>query len=285
MAFSEAPRFPDDISQGSSGGPRYNTKVVATQAGFEDRRVLWSSVRHQYNAGYGMRSDGDIYEVLAFFHAMNGRAHEFRFKDWSDYKSGNVADAITVSDQTIGNGDGTTAAFQLKKTYTKGLSYVRTINKPVSGTIRLAIGGIESTTNFSAATTTGIVTIDDITRTVTLATTTNPIQITTSANHGLVAGDTAYLSTFTGDWSALNGARYAVTIIDSDTFTVAVDGTGFTSYSSNGGQLDTVPQSGEAVTAGFEFDVPVRFDTDEMDVNLENYLTGSTDLPIIEVRL
>ncbi len=285
MAFSESPRFPDDISQGSSGGPRYNTKVVAPQSGYEDRRVLWTTVRHQYNAAYGMRSDGDVYEVLAFFHAMNGRANEFRFKDWSDYKSGNVADAITVSDQTIGNGDGTTAAFQLKKTYTKGLSYVRIIKKPVSGTVRISIDDVEQSGNFSVDTTTGIVTLDDITRTVNLATTTNPIQITTTANHGLVTGDSVYLSTFTGDWAALNGTRYAVTVVDADTFSVAVDGTGFTSYSSNAGQVDTVPQSGEVVKAGFEFDVPVRFDTDEMDVNLENYLTGSTDLPIIEVRL
>ncbi len=46
------------------------------------------------------------------------------------------------------------------------------------------------------------------------------------------------------------------------------------------------PGIGIAVTAGFEFDVPVRFDSEAMDVTLDFERLGSiTSIPLIEVRL
>ena len=45
------------------------------------------------------------------------------------------------------------------------------------------------------------------------------------------------------------------------------------------------PALGVAITAGFEFDVPVRFDTDSLDVTLDFERLGSiTSIPLIEVR-
>lgn len=43
---------------------------------------------------------------------------------------------------------------------------------------------------------------------------------------------------------------------------------------------------GESVTvkAGYQFDVPVRFDTDTLQVNIESYNTGTAQVPIIEIR-
>jgi len=47
----------------------------------------------------------------------------------------------------------------------------------------------------------------------------------------------------------------------------------------------TAPAAGAAITAGFEFDVPVRFDTDTLDVTLDIERLGSiTSIPLIEVR-
>ena len=48
----------------------------------------------------------------------------------------------------------------------------------------------------------------------------------------------------------------------------------------------TAPAVGVAITAGFEFDVPVRFDTDVLDVTLDLERLGSiTSIPLIELRL
>jgi uncharacterized protein (TIGR02217 family) len=85
---------------------------------------------------------------------------------------------------------------------------VRTINKPVAGTVLVAVGGVAQSSGWSVDTTTGIV-----------------------------------------------------------TFT-------------------TAPANGAAVTAGFEFDVPVRFDSDLMDVTLDIERLGSiTSIPIVEIKL
>jgi uncharacterized protein (TIGR02217 family) len=47
-----------------------------------------------------------------------------------------------------------------------------------------------------------------------------------------------------------------------------------------------IPAAGASVTAGFEFDVPVRFDTDKLEINLTGFAHGAIPaIPIVEVRL
>jgi uncharacterized protein (TIGR02217 family) len=47
-----------------------------------------------------------------------------------------------------------------------------------------------------------------------------------------------------------------------------------------------IPANSESVTAGFEFDVPVRFDTDKLEINLSGFTSGAIpNIPIVEVRL
>ena len=49
--------------------------------------------------------------------------------------------------------------------------------------------------------------------------------------------------------------------------------------------LAVAPPPGAAVTAGFAFDVPVRFDTDHMAVTIESYrLHAWQQIPIVELR-
>jgi uncharacterized protein (TIGR02217 family) len=47
----------------------------------------------------------------------------------------------------------------------------------------------------------------------------------------------------------------------------------------------TAPANGVIIRAGFEFDVPVRFDTDVLDVTLDIERLGSiTSIPLLEIR-
>jgi len=49
--------------------------------------------------------------------------------------------------------------------------------------------------------------------------------------------------------------------------------------------FDTAPAAGAAVTAGFLFDVPVRFDTDRLDIELTSFeAADAPSIPLIEVR-
>jgi len=46
------------------------------------------------------------------------------------------------------------------------------------------------------------------------------------------------------------------------------------------------PPDGAALTAGFFFDVPVRFDTDRLDVNLTSFAAGEIpSIPLVEIRV
>ena len=46
-----------------------------------------------------------------------------------------------------------------------------------------------------------------------------------------------------------------------------------------------IPAAGAVITAGFEFDVPVRFDTDAITINLAHFASGEIPhIPLLEVR-
>lgn len=97
MAFHEI-RFPDDISYGSNGGPEFSTDIIITQGGFEQRNSNWANARAKYNVAHGVKTETQLAELIAFFRARKGRAHGFRFKDWTDYQ---------ITGQVIGTGNGT----------------------------------------------------------------------------------------------------------------------------------------------------------------------------------
>lgn len=199
MSFVET-QFPADISYGSSGGPVYSTSVIVLASGHEQRNVNWVQARARYNVAHGVKTQAQLDQLVAFFRARKGRAHGFRFKDWADYK---------VTGQSIGTGNASATQFQLVKTYTSGsVTETRTVAKPVAGTVKLYLNGVEQTSGVSVNAATGVV-----------------------------------------------------------TFTSA-------------------PGAGVAVTANFEFDVPVRFDTDRLPVTLDSYGAFSClDIPIVEIRV
>lgn len=79
------------------------------------------------------------------------------------------------------------------------------------------------------------------------------------------------------------------------TLVVAVDGTPQTEdvdytadYTSGVVTFESgsVPGMSDEITAGFEFDVPVRFDSDQLSINLDNFSAGQIpNIAIVEIRL
>lgn len=200
-------RFPLRVALGVSGGPVRRTEIVNLSNGREQRNGRWRNSRRSYDAGSGIRSVADLYEVLAFFEARGGQLYGFRFRDPVDWKSCGPLMTVSAHDQVIGTGDGLRTAFQLVKTYADaGGGFERAIAKPLAGSVSLAVGGV-------------------------------------------VAAD---------GW-AVDSATGAVT------FAVP-------------------PPAGSAVTAGYEFDVPVRFDIDRIDVNLSGFEAGRIPtIPLTEI--
>ncbi|WP_374138250.1 DUF2460 domain-containing protein, partial [Sphingomonas sp.] len=192
--------FPLALGREAEVAPEFSTAIVTSAGGNEVRNASWSHARTRYDVGPGIRSEADIAALLAFFRARMGPARGFRLRDPFDSASG--TGAPTPGDQRIGTGDGTTSRFALTKAYEES---VRRITRPVAGSVRVAVGGVE-TSAFS---------VDD------------------------------------GGWVV----------------------------------LDTAPAAGLAVTAGFRFDVAVRFAEDSLSVNRATFLAGAApSVPLIEIR-
>lgn len=203
-------RFPLRLALGVSGGPVRRTDIVSLSNGREQRNARWQQARRSYDAGSGIKSVDDLYEVLAFFEARLGQLFGFRFRDPIDFKSCGPLQAPSAGDQLIGLGDGTRASFPLTKTYADpAAGAVRMIAKPVAGTVTVSVAGIVQASN----------------------------RYVCNHETGLVT----FLPGF-------------------------------------------VPVAGAAVRAGYEFDVPVRFDTDRIDVNLSGFQAGRIPtIPLTEI--
>ncbi|MEQ6204279.1 DUF2460 domain-containing protein [Sulfitobacter sp. HNIBRBA2951] len=210
MSFHEV-QFPTALSFGALGGPQRRVDVVTLANGYEERNTPWAHSRRVYDAGVGLRSLDDVEAVIAFYEARFGKMFGFRWKDWSDYKSGLPSAKVDRQDQQIALGDGVTTQFQLIKTYRSGgHTYARPIKKPVQGSVIIAVeqDDKQDTIDYTVDDTTGLITF----------------------NHP--------------------------------------------------------PDPDTRVFAGYEFDVPVRFDSDSLLTNMATFNAGQVpDIPVREVRV
>ncbi len=153
--------FPIAISFGATGGPERRNEIVELMSGRETRNARFSQSRRRYDAGTGLRSVDDLYDVLAFFEARRGSLHAFRFADPFDRTSSRPEAQPSPLDQPLGSGDGATATFQLAKTYGEGEdAHVRPVTKPVASSVKIAVDGAEAAEGeaFTVDAATGIVT-------------------------------------------------------------------------------------------------------------------------------
>ncbi len=147
--------FPLQLGYGAAGGPEFSTQVVVTSSGHEQRNSQWSDARLYYDAGVGVRSEADLMALVAFFRARRGQAHGFRFSDPLDRTSmpGPGAGAqVTARDQILGIADGGATRFPLLKNYGAADDIqVRRITRPVTGSVRVAVDGVERTSGWALA--------------------------------------------------------------------------------------------------------------------------------------
>ncbi len=204
-------QFPLDVALGLHGGPTRKTDIVITGSGREERNSRWANSLRKYDAGFAVKTIDNLSLIIAFFEERRGRLTGFRLHDRMDYKSCISARAPLPTDQPVALGDGTTAIFQLIKRYGAVYApYDRAIRKPVAGSVRVAVAGIEKVlgTDFNVDTLTGLITF--------------------------VAGH--------------------------------------------------IPPAGTAITAGYKFDVPVRFDTDSLDIDMSAFDAGAVPrIPLTEI--
>ena len=121
-------RLPEDIERGARGGPMFNTTIVGLISGAEKRLQNWSRSRGRWDVGYGVQDKDGYSRVLAFFYARRGRAHGFRFKDWSDFE---VTHGAYIEDRI----SAMVSKYYLAKPYG---NYLRRITKPTTNMVKLS---------------------------------------------------------------------------------------------------------------------------------------------------
>lgn len=156
--FLDGAIFPEHVSSGSPGGPDWPADIVELASGREERNTAWSSPLRTYDARFGVRTPAELYEVLSLYHVARGRLYGFRFKDWTDWRSGAPHQVPTATDQALGTGNGSRTQWQLTKRYSfGGEAFDRTITRPF-GTILVAVNGTPLGSGWSVSVTTGVVT-------------------------------------------------------------------------------------------------------------------------------
>ncbi|MEQ7154802.1 DUF2460 domain-containing protein [Brevundimonas aurifodinae] len=157
MSFHEV-RLPARLAFGSTGGVERRTEVVTLGSGFERRSSPWAMGRRRYLIGANLRSLADMAELTAFFEARRGRLYGFRFRDFADFVSCAPGGTPGSGDQVLEQGEGTRTVFGLIKRYG---DVERPISKPVEGSVRVAIDGVELPVDaFAVDATTGQVTLE-----------------------------------------------------------------------------------------------------------------------------
>ena len=154
--------FPLGLALGASGGPQRRVEIVTLGSGREARNAPHALSRRRWNAGVGVKTLDDLHTLLAFFEARRGALYGFRWRDPVDFSSCAPSQTPGPFDQVLGTGDGVETVFALQKTYADaGGATARPIVKPVTGTVRVAVGGVELATDaFAVDAATGRVTLD-----------------------------------------------------------------------------------------------------------------------------
>jgi uncharacterized protein (TIGR02217 family) len=261
-------RLPDEIRMGAQVRDSFDVQITRTASGAEHRRLIHPIPMRRFVINFtGMRDD-TIKRVLDLYARAHGRYAGFRVRwpdDCTTATDGRAAPSAFDHDLALVSA----GVYQMQKAYGLGSSPgpsgypMRTIFKPVAGTVRVAVGGVLPTLGWSSVSTTGRVTFAaNKTRAITFIS--KAVQAVIScAGHTFLAGESVHISGVVG-MVEINGLRgLIVSIVANVSITVAINtsGGGFTAYTS-GGTANTRPQAGESVQGGCEFDLPCRFDSD-----------------------
>jgi len=257
-------RLSDLIRYGSSWQDEFAVNIIKTGGGQEYRSLVHPLPMRAFDISYMLDSSRLWSELVGTYMRAHGMYAGFRARCFDEWSSNSATDDATAFDQAMSLVS--TGVYQLRKYYgtdkasgASGYAY-RNIKKPVSGTVLVGIGATAiRSADWAVDTTTGLITFAaDQSKSIT-SIGQSVSAVLTIGTHSFVTGQSVQISGVNG-MTQINGLRALITGYDATHITVAINSSAFSTYTS-GGVVHTRPQSGEQVTAGYEFDFPVRFNT------------------------
>lgn len=259
-------RLAEDIDYGSGFASTYANQIARTAGGDEYRSQLHPFITASMSIDFERQTVHAIGKIIDLNNRAGGTLRGFRVKHPVDYSTNNYRGAPTAFDQALPLVNPTVpGAYQLTRWYGDSSDTKcarRRIRKPVAGTVLVGVAGtVHPTAQWSVSNTTGIVTFaTNKVRSITAITKASSAVLTVGTNAYLV-GESVAISAVVG-MTQINGLRALITAKPSSTtITVAINSALFSDYVS-GGTVQTWPITGEAVTAGCQFDIPMRFNAD-----------------------
>ena len=144
-AFHEV-LFPLDIALKSAGGPERRTEIVTLGSGREERNARWAHSRRRYDAGYGVQDARGAVGGGRLFRGAARPAVRLSLARPARSFLGGAGRAPRRSTRRSAPATARRTAFQLVKTYGGVYApYQRPIAKPVAGSVRVAVDGVEQT--------------------------------------------------------------------------------------------------------------------------------------------
>jgi len=261
-------RLDGGIQYGSSWTDDYAVNIITTSGGQEYRGLVHIFPVRKFDVTFMMDNVNMWQNLVSVYHRAHGKYAGFRARCLDEYTS-NINGTTPPSSVDQAMGLISTGVYQLRKYYgtdkaasTIGYAY-RNIKKPVTGTVSVAIqGNTLASTAWSVSTATGVVTLttNRVSATFTGISKAAQAVILTSNTGAISAGDYIHISGVSG-MTQINGLRALVVAVSVNvSITVNINSAGFSTWTA-GGIAQTHPQAGESVTAGFEFDFPVRFNS------------------------
>ena len=250
------------IKMGASFTEQYAVNIVTTSGGNEYRSLIHPFPARTFDISQLLEKSETYNYILALYHRAHGQYAGFRIRCYDEFSSNGNIGTLTAFDQPmllVSAG-----VYQIVKQYgtngtagSSGYPY-RVIYKPVSGTVKVGIGVTEiRSADWSVNTTTGRVTMAANNGHAVTNISKAASAVVTLGAHTYVTGMSVNFKSVAG-MTQINGMRGLITSYDATTITVAINTSAFGVYTS-GGETNTAPQTGETVTAGFQFDWPVRF--------------------------
>lgn len=210
---------------GAIATPYFNTDIVTTQSGAEQRNGNWIEPLHDFSVTYSIQNEDEIDYLKNFFMQHRGPLISFKFKDWTDYNC--KRNAGRINEDGLLNGKPYAELYkiyQVTDTFEPTYRRIKVIAKSTDEDsfnykpFKMYMDNVEFT-NYILDADEGIVRFNSISSSIiTTISNENNCLITTAQPHLFVTGDKIWIDSVAGGDDKINDRLFTITKVNDTSF-------------------------------------------------------------------